>query len=84
MINEGYNNIVFLIEGEEVCSISSILCVSNERLNNIIKDKKADNQILLPEHITKKAFSLLCNYYGYGTIDIDEENVCEIRIYSKD
>lgn len=78
MLNEGYNDVVLLIENEEVCSVSSILCVSNTRLKAIIKDEKAVGKISLPEKITRKAFCMLCRYYGYGMVEIDEENVCEL------
>lgn len=78
MLNKGFNDVDLLVENEEVDSITSILCASNERLHNIINDEKADTKILLPDQITKKAFSLLCCYYGYATIDIDEENVTEL------
>lgn len=78
MLNEGYNDIVLLIEGEEVSSVSSLLCISNDRLKSIIEDDKVEKQILLPYQVTKNAFSLLCNYYGYGLIEINEENVSEV------
>lgn len=80
MLYRGYNDVVLLIENIEVNSITSILCVSNSRLNAIINDEKADTKISLPDYITRKAFSLLCRYYGYATIDIDEENVTELLI----
>lgn len=80
MMNEGFNDIILSIENEDIPAISSILCVSNQRLKSIIKDEQVEDVVALPELITKKAFSLLTIYYGYGTIDIEEENVCELLL----
>lgn len=78
MIEAGYSDLVFVVEKEEISSIALFICHSNERLKNIIEDPKADDKIVLPDHITKRSFLLLSCYYGYGVVDINEENVCEL------
>lgn len=78
MIESGYSDLVFVAEREEIPSICLFMCHSNERLKKIIEDPKAEAKIVLPDHISKRSFLLLSCYYGYGVVDINEENVCDL------
>lgn len=81
MLNKTYKEVVLIVENEEIACVTSILCESNDRLNEIINDDKIEDKVSLPEQITRKAFSILCNYSGYGVIDVDEENISKLLLY---
>lgn len=78
MTNKCLGDINIEVNGEIIPCIKSFLCYKNPIFNKLISDPLCPSPLPLSDAVTKHSFMLLLRYYGYGTIDINNENVVEV------
>lgn len=81
VINNNYSDIIFIIENKEIKCNEAIISTCNNTIKNIINNSKNKNEIYI-NNITVNGFIMLLKYYGYGIVDINDNNIIDIYITS--
>lgn len=84
LVNKGYGDITFKIGDTEIVSVKNLLLYQNNNylstlINNAF-DRKSN--IFLSEGITVNGFKMLMVYYGYGNVEVNSNNICDLLVTS--
>lgn len=80
LVNQNYGDVQFNVQGSKIYGIKVLICSQNEALNKIICDPLASSVIEISSDVSASSFNSLLNYYGYGTVKIDDENVVDMIV----
>lgn len=84
LVSKGYGDVTFKIGDTEIVSIKNLLLYQNNNylttlINNAF-DKRSN--IFLSEGITVNGFKMLMVYYGYGNVEVNSDNICDLLVTS--
>lgn len=78
IVENGYGDLIVLVDGERITSVKSILCCANTIFKSLIDDERFSGILELFEGCSKLGFLCLEKYYGGGRLEINEMNCVDI------
>lgn len=80
LVDQGYADVIFSLNGVKIEAIKSFIASKNPILNRLIENSTNSTQVLIDFKISVKTFRVLLKYYGYGRISIDTSNMYDLLI----
>lgn len=80
LVKHGYSDVSFLLNNETISAIKSFIIPKNDVIRRLIENSNNNSQILIDPRISVSAFRNLLNYYGYGKVRLNTNNIIDLLL----